>query len=198
MEEFFGTVSLVGDPDDVSAKAEASQEALRIVAGSVDIGEWDLNGTKLDFRSDGLHLRDGDDELVFLAADQDEFKLALHRPRFRRRSRQPRRAPSRQKPSQRPSSPSMVAKIQDGWVRIPRRYRPFVIGAAVLLVIGVLWTWLLVALLALTAGVTLLAGVVTAVDPYMAVKLPERLSPALLLWSGLGGLVLLMVGALLL
>jgi hypothetical protein len=179
VEEFLGTVTLLGETGEVSAKAATSADELRIVAGTVEIGEWDLGEVDLDLRRDGLHLRDGDDELVFMATDQDEFAEALRRAQLHRRS----------------TLRSWAAKVQEGWERIPRRGRPVVVAAAALTVLGALWPWLLVALLATVAGVALLAGLVTALDPFLAVRLPDRVSPAALLGAGLGGLVLLVVGA---
>ena len=179
VEEFLGTVTLLGETGEVSASAATSRYELRIVAGTVEIGEWDLGEVDLDLRRDGLHLRDGDDELVFVAADRDEFAEAL------RRAQPPRRSTFR----------SWLARVQRAWERIPRRRRPIVVAAAALAVLGALWPWLLVALLAIVAGVMLLAGLVTALDPFLAVRLPDRVSPAALLGAGLGGLVLLVVGA---
>jgi hypothetical protein len=179
VEEFLGTVTLLGETGEVSASAATSRDELRIVAGTVEIGEWDLGEVDLDLRRDGLHLRDGDDELVFMAADQDEFAEALRRAQPHRRS----------------TLRSWAAKVQEGWGRIPRRGRPVVVAAAALAVLGALWPWLLVALLATVAGVALLTGLVTALDPFLAVRLPDRVSPAALLGAGLGGLVLLVVGA---
>ncbi len=179
MEEFLGTVTLLGETGEVSASAATSRDELRIVAGTVEIGEWDLGEVDLDLRRDGLHIRDGDEELVFVAANQDEFAQALRRAQLHRRS----------------TLRSWAAKVQEGWERIPRRGRPVVVAAAALAVLGALWPWLLVALLAAVAGVALLAGLVTALDPFLAVRLPDRVSPAALLGAGLGGLVLLVVGA---
>ncbi len=183
---------MVGDTEELSVTATANGGALRIVAGTTELGAWDLTKDGHDFRRDGLYLRDGVDELVFVADDHDGFVKAM-------RAERPRRPP-RQRPRLQGRSwlSGLSTRIRWAWDRIPTRYQPLVVGALALFLLGLLWLWVLVLLFALVFSAILLAGIATALDPYLAVKLPERVSPALLLGVGLGGLALLTIGALLL
>lgn len=180
MEEFPGTLRLIADAEAVGATALLANGGLRLRAGSSEIGRWDLGEVEVEPQDDGLHIRVEDEELVFTAREQRAFASAVQR------------AQARSRPV--PPAPRFSI-VSETWERIPDRWRPVVVVVAVLAALGVVWPVFIIAPLALAAGVGLLAGIVTALDPLMAVRLPGRVSPALLLGVGGGLGVLLIAGA---
>lgn len=85
----------------------------------------------------------------------------------------------------------------DRWSRLPRRWRLVAGGGVGLAALWVVFPWVVIVGLWAVAAASLLTATIAAVDPYIAVRLPDWALPVRLISTGLSIVFLLLVLALL-
>ena len=179
MEVFEGTVRVSGDPFELSAVLLVADGKLRVTSREHELGTWALEEVSARIRPDGCHVEVEGEEMIVrvphpvrladaigvgwtdpqedsIGEIEQEAPPATAQPTVRRR---------------------LMRDLPLGWK----------IGAGLGLAVIGLWVFLptiLVGLVVLAGAALLLAGTMAALDPFTAVRLPERLTAGRLLTAG--------------
>ncbi len=196
MEEFAGTVRLVNDDVTLQAVLLVADNRLRVSAQEHKIGDWKLTDISTRMLPDGCHLAVEGEELVVSVSEPHRFAEAI--------------GPSMENPGdgslrslgdrdRRDKEPRERPEREDTFAdRMPPVTPLVLIGIAT---VGLLALWaplVLVALVLTGALASLLVGGFALMDPFTAVRLPDRITPSRLFRAGVGGLMIAMLLAVLL
>ena len=186
MEVFEGTVRLVGDPDALPAVLLVDGDRLRVSARQQQIGNWQLSDVTANLEPDGCHVVVEGEELVVSVPELMEFVAAIG-PHATNPGNGSLRELGRQKVEEPDAAGHAVRKADR--IRLPSATRA---GAGMVLVAIGLAIWaplVLVGLILLAALASLLLGGFALMDPYLAVRIPDPVTPSLLFRVGVGGVV---------
>ncbi|MGI9647867.1 MAG: hypothetical protein ACR2OI_05045 [Acidimicrobiia bacterium] len=194
MEEFEGTVRLAGDTGTLYAVMLVADDRLKVSTRRHEIGNWALTEISSSLRDDGCHITAEGEELVVLVEEPKRFAEAIG-PRITNPGDG---SLLRGANSEDDQNPGTAARIGATVGAVPARWQ--IIGASTAVVAGLalLAPQLLIGLFLLGALGALLVAGYAYMDPFTAVRLPDPLTPSLLLRTGLAGLVIALALAILL
>lgn len=180
MQEFEGSVRTPGDPFEVAAVLRVEKDKLVVTSNEHELGTWALKDVSARLRPDGCHLTVGGEELIVTVTHPALLAGAIGAewtdpPDADRTDQSAGVAPELDEAA--PESDSVGRQVPDGWK---------VAGLTVVLM-AILWVFIpiaLVGLLLILGTGLLLVGTLAAVDPFTAVRLPERVTAARLLVVG--------------
>lgn len=195
MEVFEGTVRLVGDAVALPAVLLVDGGRLKVSAREQEIGNWQLGAVSANLEPDGCHVLVEGEELVVSVSSLLEFAEAIGPSvanpgdgslrSFGKQSEEGLESPEPQQDGDDRTRFSPVARAGIGGVLV-------VIGLAI-------WAPLvLVGLFLLAALASLLLGAFALLDPYLAVRIPDPVTPSLLFRVGVAGVAVAIVLALIL
>ena len=187
MEVFEGTVRLVGDAVALPAVLLVADNRLKVSARQQEIGDWQLSDVSSNLESDGCHVVVEGEELVVSVPELLEFAAAIG-PHMANPGdgslRQLGQADNATNPRARRRAVGPVPRSPLVWAGI----------CAGLVAIGLtIWApMILVGLVLVTALACLLLGGYALMDPYLAVRIPDPVTPSLLFRAGVSGLIIAM------
>ena len=184
MEVFEGMVRLAGDPEALPAVLVVADNRLRVSARQHEIGDWQLSDVSSNLESDGCHVVVEGEELVVSVPDLLEFATAIGPHVDNPGDGSLRELEHRQ--DDKPDSPDPPDQAVAG-ISLPGLAKMGI--GAVLVAIGLaIWApVVLVGLILLAALGSLLVGGFALLDPYLAVRMPDPLTPSLLFRAGVAG-----------
>jgi len=184
MEVFEGTVRLAGDPEALPAVLVVAEHRLTVSARQQEIGNWQLSDVSSSLESDGCHVVVEGEELVVSVPELLEFAAAIGPHVDNPGDGSLRELEPRQ--DDKPNSPDRPERAVAG-ISLPGLAKVGV--GAVLVAIGLaIWApVVLVGLILLAALGSVLVGGFALLDPYLAVRMPDPLTPSLLFRAGVAG-----------
>jgi hypothetical protein len=184
MEVFEGTVRLAGDPEALPAVLVVADNRLTVSARQQELGDWQLGDVSSSLEPDGCHVVVEGEELVVSVPELLEFAAAIG-PHVDNpgdgslRELEPRQDDEADSPD--PPDPTVRRSPLPRMVQLG-------VGAAVVAIGLAIWApVVLVGLILLAALSSLLIGGFALLDPYLAVRMPDPLSPSLLFRAGVAG-----------
>ena len=195
MEEFEGSVRLAGDTGTLYAVMVVTEDRLTVSSRQHEIGNWALTDISSSLRDDGCHITAEGEELVVSVEDPKRFAEAIG-PRITHPGDGSLLRSGAVGEDEEAMGPA--ARIGATIGAIPARWQ--IVGASLAVVVGMamLVPQVLVGVGLLAALGALLVAGYAYMDPFTAVKLPDPLTPPLLLRTGLAGLVTTLALAILL
>jgi hypothetical protein len=186
MEVFEGTVRLAGDPEALPAVLVVAEHRLTVSARQQEIGDWQLSDVSSSLESDGCHVVVEGEELVVSVPELLEFAAAIGPHVDNPGDGSLREFEPRQ--DDKPNSPDRPDRAVAG-ISLPGLAKVGV--GAVLVAIGLaIWApVVLVGLILLAALGSVLVGGFALLDPYLAVRMPDPLTPSLLFRAGVAGAI---------
>jgi hypothetical protein len=206
MQVFEGTVRLVGDADALPAVLAVDGDRLRVSAREQEIGNWQLSDVSANLEVDGCHVVVEGEELIVSVPGLIQFAEAIgphvtnpgngSLRKFGQRSKEKPDAPDLQgngslrkfgqRPEEKPDTPDLQGNGAGG-IRLATKVRAGV-GAGLIVISLAIWAPLvLVGVVLLAALASLLLGAFALMDPYLAVQIPDPVTPSLLFRVGVGG-----------
>ena len=181
-----------GDPFELTAVLQVSDGRLRVVSHQQELGTWALEDVSASLRPDGCHVMVDGEELIVTVPHPVRLAEAIGIDwTDPARDPLPEVTPEESaEPAEPERQPSFLQSIPLGWK----------LAAVVGGVAAGLWVFLptaLVGLVVLAGAALLLGGTLAALDPFTSVRLPERLTPARLLGTGVAVIALALVLAVL-
>jgi len=195
MEVFEGTVRLVGDAVALPAVLLVDGGRLKVSAREQEIGNWQLGAVSANLEPDGCHVLVEGEELVVSVPGLIQFAEAIGP-----RATHPGDGSLRefgQQSDETTHSPGTERNDADQirFVPIARA----VVGAGLVVIGLAVWVPLvLVGLVLLVALGSLLLGAFALLDPYLAVRIPDPVTPSLLFRVGVAGVAVAIVLAVIL
>lgn len=187
MEQFKGTVRLAGDTEALQAVMLVSDRHLKVATRLHEIGNWELGDITSTLRPDGCHVRAEGEELIVSVEDPKRFAEAIG-PRVTR-----------------PGDGSFLGSAPDNTARMPAARRASLqlrslppsgmagLGGVLLVAALLLWAPMVIVGALLLLGLAgLIVGGIATMDPFTAVRLPDPLTPTVLIRGG----AVLSIGAL--
>ncbi|NNC93669.1 MAG: hypothetical protein HKN80_14390 [Acidimicrobiia bacterium] len=182
MERFEGTVRLAGDTVALQAVLLVADQRLKISTEQHEIGDWKLTEVTSSLLPDGCHLRVEGEELIVGLVEPVRFAEAIG----------PRWTNPGNGSLRNAGSPADETVEQTGARRrlihlaraIPRAAHLMAAGVAGSAALA-LWAPLVLITIVLLLGLAaLLVGSIAAMDPFLAVRLPDPRTPVLLIRGG--------------
>jgi hypothetical protein len=182
MERFEGTVRLAGDTVALRAVLLVADRRLKVSTEEHEIGDWALTEVTSNLLPDGCHLAVEGEELIVGVAEPQRFAEAIG-PRWTNPGNGAlRNAGSPSDDSPEPTGISQ--RLVDRTRRIPRAAQLMAGAVAGVIALAVWAPLVLVTIVLLLALAALLVGSFALMDTFLAVRLPEPLTPALLIRGG--------------
>jgi hypothetical protein len=209
--EFQGKMRLLADPlNVVGADLEVGEGSVALIVSNHEVGEWRLDEVAVEMQSDGFHLQVDGEEFIFMTPARSQLAEALGvgaptRPAATKPDKAKRRRPESRADARRQPKPprtrrqSKPPRARREW-RIDLSDRRLQVLGGLLLVtvaLGVVARGLLTALL-LFAGISgVVIGGAAILDPLLAARLPQAMTPTKWAVAGLGatagGMILLLI-----
>ena len=188
MERFEGTVRLADDTVALRAVLLVADERLRVSTEQHEIGDWKLTEITSSLQPDGCHLQVEGEELIVGIAEPLRFAEAIG-PRWTNpgdgslRSAGP--------PNDETEEQTAVRRrLIDLARQVPRGAQLIVAGVAGVVALA-LWAPLVLVTIILLLGLAgLMVGSLAVMDPYVAVRLPDPLTPPHLIRGGVMGVAI--------
>lgn len=195
MEVFEGTVRLVGDAVALPAVLLVDGGRLRVSAREQEIGNWQLGDVSANLEPDGCHVLVEGEELVVSVPSLTQFAEAIgpHATHPGDGSLLEFGQQSEEKPDH-----DLREEGDPGRTRLSARIRT-TIGAGLIVTALAIWIPIvLVGLVLLVSLASLLLGAFALLDPYLAVRIPDPVTPSLLFRVGVTGVAVAIVLAVIL
>ncbi len=193
MEVFEGTVRLADDTVALPAVLLVGDDRLRVTSEKHELGDWRLTDISATVQPDGCHVVVEGEELVVSVPETIAFAEAIGR-----RWTNPGNGSllNAGRPAEADKAPSRIRhRLVSIWSRVPAPARALAVGAALVIALAVLAPLVLIALVLVGALASLLVGSFALMDPFLAVRLPDPLTPQFLIKAGLAGVALAIVMA---
>jgi hypothetical protein len=176
METFEGTVRMAGDTVELPAVLLVADDRLRVSAHRRQIGDWALQDISARVLEDECHVTVEGEELVIAVPELRRLAEAI--------------GPSISHPGDGSllefgrGATSMSARL-GGWIRRPSPSAYAAAAALIATVLLAVWApTVLVGMVLLASLAGLLVGVIALIDPFTAVRIPNALTPGLLIRAG--------------
>jgi hypothetical protein len=183
MERFEGTVRLAGDTVALRAILLVADQRLKVATAEHEIGDWELTEITARLLPDGCRMQVEGEELIVAVADPLRFAEAIG-PRVTNPGNGALRNTGALTDDS-PEKPSDVRRwLMDHARRVPGPARVMAVTGAGVIALAVWVPLLLITLVLLLALTGLLVGSFALMDPFLAVRLPDPLTPALLVRGG--------------
>jgi hypothetical protein len=179
MERFEGTVRLAGDTVALRAVLLVADARLKVATEGHEIGDWELTEVTSSLLPDGCRLEVEGEELIVGVDEPMRFAEAIG-PRWTH----PGNGALRNSGTTSPLEPAISRRLIHQAGRVPRAIK--LLAGAVAGVTG-LAAWapvVLITIVLLVALAALLVGSFALMDPFLAVRLRDPLTPALLIRGG--------------
>jgi hypothetical protein len=181
MERFEGTVRLAGDTVALRAVLLVADTRLKVATEEHEIGDWELTEVTSSLLPDGCRLEVEGEELIVGVDEPLRFAEAIG-PRWTNPGNGALRNAGT--PSDGSQEPGISQRLMHQARRIPGAMRLLAVTAAGVIGLAAWAPLVLITIVLLLALAALLVGSFALMDPFLAVRLPDPLTPALLIRGG--------------
>jgi len=184
-------VRLANDTVALRAKLLVADDRLKVSTGEHEIGDWNLTDISARLLPDGCHVAVEGEELIISVPEPMAFAEAIGR-RWTNPGNGSLLETGRRLEAVEPTGAirSALATLGD---RIPASVPALAAGAAVAIALAVWAPHVLITLVLSSALVALLVGSFALMDPFLAVRLPDPVTPTLLFRAGVAGVAVAIV-----